>query len=77
MKILVDDRIALKPDEKIFNAYTPMFNGLPSDGSTWALILQKAYAKFNVNYANLDYNHGTVAFRDLTGKPTLNLVLSS
>lgn len=35
----------------------------------WAPILEKAYAKLNVNYANLNGGEMTQALRELTGMP--------
>jgi hypothetical protein len=39
--------------------------------SWWGPLLEKAYAKLNVVYGNIDGGNGIRSFRDLTGMPTL------
>jgi len=35
------------------------------------VLLEKAYAKFHVNYVNLDLGYGDESMRELSGMPTL------
>ena len=39
-------------------------------GAWWLPILEKAYAKFNLNYGAIESGSTIEAFRDLTGMPT-------
>jgi len=40
------------------------------NGAWWQVILEKAYAKYNLNYSNLNGGLASVALRELTGMPT-------
>ena len=50
-------------------------SGYPYNNALWLVMLEKAYAKFNVNYANLNMRYSMEAIRDLTGKPVLSFML--
>lgn len=39
----------------------------------WVLLLEKAWAKLNGNYENIERGYNSEALRDLTGAPTLTL----
>jgi len=39
------------------------------NGAWWGVILEKAYAKFNVNHSNINGGTPMESFRDLTGMP--------
>ena len=62
--ITIDDRLP------ILDNGTPV-NARPSpQGAWWLVILEKAYAKYNVFYANINGGTPLQSFRDLTGMPT-------
>ena len=48
----------------------PINAGQGKNGGWWLPILEKAYAKFNVNYSNLNGGQPKQALRELTGMPT-------
>lgn len=50
--------------------YSFLNNGPSKDNAWWLVILEKAMAKLNVNYANLDAGYPAEAFRTLAGCPT-------
>lgn len=69
--ISVDDRIPFGFNE------LPL-NSRPSDSKGWwMVILEKAYAKLNVNFENLDGGTPQEALRALTGMPVLTYKTSS
>lgn len=45
------------------------------DGSWWMPLLEKAYAKLEVNYDRLSGGFGYEGLRVLTGEPTINIWL--
>jgi len=60
---IVDDRLPI-------NDWGDPINARPSpNGAWWLPILEKAYAKMNVNYANLNGGTPIQAFRELTNMP--------
>ena len=62
---MIDDKIPL-------NSYGQPYSTKPSKfGAWWMPILEKAYAKLNVNYAQLTGGNGDEAFRALTGMPII------
>jgi len=64
ISIVVDDQLAM-------NAMGAPINSRQSvHGAWWLPILEKAYAKFNVFYANINGGTPLQSFRDLTGMPT-------
>jgi hypothetical protein len=67
VSIIVDDNIPMNPDDlkKPVNAQGGFKN------SWWGPLLEKAYAKMNVVYGNIDTSFGIRSFRDLTGMPTV------
>jgi len=50
-------------DKYLINA-SPLENG-----GYWMTLLEKAYAKMNVNYSNINSGSPTQSFRDMTGMP--------
>lgn len=50
VKITIDDYIPLKPGTN-----EPIFNRPSADGAWWMTVIEKAYAKFNVHYSNLNW----------------------
>ena len=66
VSIIIDDNIPMNPDDlkKPVNAQGGFKN------SWWGPLLEKAYAKMNVVYGNIDTSFGIRSFRDLTGMPT-------
>lgn len=54
-----------------------MSNGYPvnarpgPNGGWWVVLLEKAYAKMNINYANLEGGMQYEAMRALTGQPVM------
>lgn len=69
-QVMVNDLLAMLRDDVPVNAR-------PSLGGGWWLpLLEKAYAKVNVNYENLDYGDGrsgVEALRALTGMPVTQI----
>jgi len=61
--ITIDDRLPLLENG------TPVNARPSSQGAWWLVILEKAYAKMNLNYANLDGGMQYEAMRALTGQP--------
>ncbi len=66
-KLVIDDRIPTSRGQT-FNT------GVSDNGAWWMPILEKAYAKFNVNYANLNGGNPPEALRELSGMPTMAYV---
>lgn len=61
----IDDRLPVLEND------TPV-NARPSpQGAWWLVLLEKAYAKLNLNYANLDGGMQYEAMRALTGQPVV------
>lgn len=71
--MLIDDRLPIYEgkDKKYsdFGTKTPVNSGSSKHGAWWLPILEKAYAKFNQNYAQLDGGVPEQSFRELTGMP--------
>lgn len=64
VKEIIDDRLPI-------NSYGMPVNSQKSPlGAWWVPILEKAFAKMHVNYANLDGGYPDTALRELTGMPT-------
>jgi len=71
----IDDRIPY-----VDNGPNFLFGGLPDryymfntrfsqDGAWWLVLLEKAFAKLNVNYSNLNDGYACDALNTLTGAP--------
>ena len=56
----------MHPDGK-----TPLNANISRNKAWWMPILEKAYAKYNVNYVNIHGGLPVQAFRDLTGMPAV------
>ena len=50
---------------------TPINARPTSQGAWWPVLLEKAFAKLNLNYANLEGGHPYEAMRILTGHPVM------
>lgn len=66
---VVDDRIPVTWDD------TPINSDVGRNGAWWLIILEKAYAKFNVNYANINGGDPAQALRELSGMPVATYLL--
>lgn len=63
--------------EKVVGQVYP-YNAEPSvDGAWWAVIVEKAYAKFYKTYADLNGGYDSVALRQLTGMPVKSYTSAS
>lgn len=62
VKIIIDDQIPTVGNMAIHAQ-------LAKSRAWWMIILEKAYAKLNMNYANLDGGFGEESLRALTGMP--------
>lgn len=54
----------------------PINSSTSPNGAWWLVILEKAYAKMNVNYDNLNGGTPTQSFRDLTGMPVQQYMIA-
>ena len=71
IQVTVDDRIPIRwYGAGYTKPYLFLNNGVSPNGAWWLVILEKAMAKLNVNYANLNLGFPGEAFRALTGMPT-------
>ena len=61
--IWIDDRLPLNEDGKLVNSKMSI------NKAWWLPILEKAYAKFNINYSTLNGGNPGQALRELTGMP--------
>lgn len=61
--VTIDDLLPLNSSGQPFNAKKSW------NGAWWLPLLEKAYAKFNVNYSNLGGGLPGQALRELTGMP--------
>ena len=60
----------LSRNDEIGNiVYTPNLMPSRKDGSVWPALVEKAYAKMKVNYANLSFGWPYESFRTLTNMP--------
>jgi calpain-15 len=59
-----DDRLPLGSNGELINA-----RPASKDSGWWLVLLEKAYAKLNVNYANLHHGSPVEALKELTGMP--------
>ena len=82
-RLIVDDRIPIRWDvdwePSSEDDYSRILvNSSPSSNKGWWLvILEKAYAKFYVNYSNLEGGMPVQSFRDLTGMPVVYYLLQN
>jgi len=62
--VAVDDRLPLLNYGKKYQKFYQFLMNSPSpDGAYWLSILEKAFAKLNVNYLNLNGGHASEALR--------------
>ena len=66
----IDDRIPCS------RRGTPLYVRCQNSNETWALLLEKAYAKLHLSYENLAHGWLDYALRDLTGGLTTKMQLS-
>lgn len=68
----IDDRIPVANygTAEYIHAYNYLNNAPSYDGAWWLVLLEKAFSKLNVNYANLDGGFSAEALRFLTGNPS-------
>ena len=70
VSVTIDDRIpVLNLGENYTTPYPPINSKPPPSGAWWLVMLEKAYAKLNVNYTNLNGGTPGEALRSLTGMP--------
>lgn len=73
IKEVVDDRLPVRagtnPRYTNYGVQSPINSKMGENGGWWLPILEKAYAKFNVNYANLHGGDPEQALRELSGMP--------
>jgi hypothetical protein len=69
LSVIIDNRLPLTAQELPINAQ------LTSDDAQWMVLLEKAFAKISVNYANLNRGHVQEALRMLTGRPVITYQL--
>ena len=60
----MDDRLGFTKSDKLYNAKQS------KGGAWWMPLIEKAMAKFNVNYLHLHGGTNGYGFRQLTGMPT-------
>lgn len=66
MSITIDDQF---PMFRTYDGWNYVNNAPSPTGAWWLVMLEKAYAKLNVNYANLNDGAPNEALRALTGMP--------
>ena len=65
--VIVDDYLPMRSEDGKAGTW---FAGLGSDGSIWAPILEKAFAKFHGNYLHLNMGKPFNAVRTMYGAPS-------
>jgi hypothetical protein len=69
-RVVIDDRIPVLDLGREYTTPYPIINSKPSPaGAWWLVLLEKAFAKVNVNYTNLNGGTPGEALRALTGMP--------
>ena len=64
--MVVDDRLPVDANNELVNA-----RPVSKESGWWLVLLEKAYAKLNVNYANLHHGSPVEALKELTGMPVV------
>ena len=64
--MVVDDRLPVDANNELMNA-----RPVSKESGWWLVLLEKAYAKLNVNYANLHHGSPVEALKELTGMPVV------
>jgi len=79
--VAIDDRIPVKDyrlpkwkGEAQQKQYQFIMNEPSPDGAYWLVILEKAFAKLNVNYINLTAGLPGDALRSMTGMPVVTYI---
>lgn len=65
-KVNVDDRLPMSTGGDPTNPFNAKRS---ANGAWWLPILEKAYAKFNVNFANLSGGNPAQGLREMSGMP--------
>lgn len=65
VNVIIDDRLPMS------HLGTPINSHMSRYGAWWMPILEKAYSKFDVFYANINGGTPVQALRDLTGMPVV------
>ena len=63
LSVKIDDKLPTEEGGSLLNSRQS------KEGAFWFVLLEKAYAKLNLNYASLNGGGGVEAFRSLTGMP--------
>jgi hypothetical protein len=66
VSVTIDDQF---PMFKTIYGYNYLNSSPGPSGDWWLVMLEKAYAKLHVNYANLNYGAAADGLRTLTGMP--------
>jgi calpain-15 len=70
VSVIIDDRLAVINYGEEYQNPLELINSRPSpNGAWWLVLMEKAYAKLNVNYTQLDAGGVGEALRSLTGQP--------
>jgi hypothetical protein len=54
-----------------------IFNRKPAGNNVWGIVLEKAFAKINGNYENINFGYQAESFRILTGAPASYFKMST
>jgi len=73
VSVIIDDRI---PMNSRYGNREPVNANVSKNGAWWMPILEKAYAKFNVFYANMDGGTPLQSIQDLTNMPAIRYTSS-
>lgn len=71
VKVVIDDRLPLLPNPT--GRYVDQFfnSKMSPNGAWWAVLIEKAYCKMNVNCARINGGTPLMSLSDLTGMPVL------
>lgn len=70
VSVTIDDRVPVLNLGEGYSTQYPLVNSKPPpSGAWWLVMLEKAFAKLNVNYTNINGGSPGQALRALTGMP--------
>ena len=69
--IIIDDWLPLKEDRR--GNLTTLFAKVSEDGSLWAPLLEKAFAKYHGNYQHIAGGDTRIALKTLAGAPSFKI----
>ena len=69
--VIVDDWLPLKASSD--GTPSTMFAKVADDGSLWAPLLEKAFAKYQGNYEHIRSGDSKIAFKTLVGAPSFKI----